>query len=490
MVIAGKMQNANLAHFLQMFLCKFKINKPGGMNMKRFFMFFLMAFFTSFNPLMAVSVPTGSTDIADMVDQVSPAVVNIDTVVYQEYRTFRGFGDPFFDRLFPHFFNNRSFGYKNNVIPQKGTGSGVIIDKNGHVLTNAHVIKGSDKVVVRLNDKRKFDASIVGIDEKTDIGVLKIEGKNLPFATLGDSSKLRVGEWAVAIGNPFGLGQTVSAGVISALERTLSVDSERTYDDFIQTDAAINPGNSGGALVNLKGEVIGINTAIIPHGQGIGFAIPIDVAKIVLKDLIEFGKARHAWLGVSIQIMDEDLSRYYNVDKGVLIRDVYQGTGADEAGLKSGDIIIEVDKKLIKDFAELKAVLRRCHVGQTIDVRVLRDNKEITAKVKLGSQESENSLIPRMSRSSRKSSNAEFRGMILSETEDSEAGIIVSEVKINSPAYNSGITAGTIIRSINNQEVNSLDDFSKALTGINERSSVIVVIEQSGYLKFVVLKDR
>lgn len=450
---------------------------------------FLIAMFT-YPPVYALSVPGGATDIADMVDEIAPAVVNIDTVSYKQYGAsrFRGFGDPFYDRLFPHFFGNRR--YQNNVIPQKGTGSGVIIDTEGHIITNAHVIKGSDKVVVRLKDKRKFEATIVGIDEKTDIGVLKITGQKLPYAKLGKSSELRVGEWIVAIGNPFGLGQTVSVGVVSALERTISVDSQRTYDDFIQTDAAINPGNSGGALVNLKGEIIGINTAIIPQGQGIGFAIPVDVAKIVLKDLIDYGQARHAWLGVAIQIMDDDLASYYKVDKGVLIREVYPGTGAKIAGLEAGDIIIEVDKRSIKDFATLKAVLRRCQVGQIISAKVVRNNRELDYKIKLGSQENENSLTQSKVQIVPNTVISEFRGMNISDNNDSSGGVLVSKIEMNSPAYNSGITVGAIIRSINNVEVNSPNDFNRAVAGVKRNESVIVVVEQKGYLRFAVLKAK
>ncbi len=233
----------------------------------------------------------------------------------------------FFDRFFSHLFDE-DFTGPNNVIPQKGSGSGVVISKDGYLLTNEHVISSADEILVKFGDGQSYKAKIVGKDKTTDLAVLKIEPKNnLSYVNLGDSDKVRVGEWVIAIGNPFGLGITVTCGVVSAVKRDLSIDRDSNYRDLIQTDASINPGNSGGALINSKGELIGINTAIMPSGQGIGFAIPVNRAKRIVNDLIKFGKVKKISVGLTVQNITKELAEYFNVPQnGVLVSSVAEGS--------------------------------------------------------------------------------------------------------------------------------------------------------------------
>jgi Do/DeqQ family serine protease len=267
------------------------------------------------------------------------------------------------------------------VYKQRSGGSGVIVDKEGYILTNNHVIEGADKVKVRLNDGREFTATVKGQDSRTDLAVLHMKSKDLPVATLGDSDKLEVGEWAIAIGSPFGLEHTVTVGVISAKGR--SGFGTGTYEDFVQTDASINPGNSGGPLINIDGEVIGINAMIIQPGTGIGFAIPINMAKQILNDLIKTGKVVRPWLGISIQDLTPEIAEHFKVKEkeGVLVGQVYAGTGAEKAGLASGDIIMSVDDKPVKNVGELVKEIQKKKVGEKVKLNIIREGKPLSIEV-------------------------------------------------------------------------------------------------------------
>ena len=294
----------------------------------------------------------------EVAKEVQPSVVNITTEKTIAVQPWDRFGEDFFKGSpFEDFFRGFGFGPpgggREYQYKQRSGGSGVIVDKEGYILTNNHVVEGADKVKVRLNDGREFIATIKGQDPRTDLAVLHIKAKDLPVARLGDSDKLEVGEWAIAIGSPFGLEHTVTVGVISAKGR--SGLGTGTYEDFIQTDASINPGNSGGPLINIDGEVIGINAMIIQPGTGIGFAIPINMAKQILNDLIKKGKVVRPWLGISAQDLSPELSEHFKVKEkeGVLVSEVHPGTGAEKAGLVSGDIILSVDDKPIKNASEL-----------------------------------------------------------------------------------------------------------------------------------------
>jgi len=322
----------------------------------------------------------------EVAKNVQPSVVNITTEKTITMRPWDRFGEDFFKGSpFEEFF--KGFGFspqeegKMYQHKQRSGGSGVIVDKEGYILTNNHVIEGADKVKVRLNDGREFTATVKGQDSRTDLAVLNIKAKDLPVATLGDSDKLEVGEWAIAIGSPFGLEHTVTVGVISAKGR--SGFGTGTYEDFIQTDASINPGNSGGPLININGELIGINAMIIQPGTGIGFAIPINMAKQILNDLIKTGKVVRPWLGISVQDLTPEIAEHFKAKEkeGVLVGQVYQGTDAGKAGLASGDIIISVDDKPIKNGGELVKEIQKRKVGQKVKLNIIREGKPLTVEV-------------------------------------------------------------------------------------------------------------
>lgn len=271
------------------------------------------------------------------------------------------------------------------AIPQEGAGSGVIITDNGYILTNNHVIEGAQQITVTLADGRTFDAKVVGRDPYTDIAVIKIDATGLPAAKLGDSTNLKIGQIAIAIGNPFGLGKTVTAGIISALNRTITTESGTIIEGLIQTDAPINPGNSGGALVNSSGEVIGINTAIYQGAQGIGFAIPIHLAKSIADQIISKGYASHPWMGVYLDTVDTQISAYYRlpVDYGAIIMDVVRNGPADKAGIKRGDIIVEFNGEKIETADDLVVRVMRCKVGDRVRLGVVRGDQRLTIEVTL-----------------------------------------------------------------------------------------------------------
>ncbi|HET6466000.1 MAG TPA: Do family serine endopeptidase [Nitrospiria bacterium] len=317
---------------------------------------------------------------ADIVRKEKPAVVNISTT--QKASVGEGLlpedhpplGD-FFGNIIPKEFKGESLG------------SGFIIKKNGLILTNNHVIEKADKIIVRLSDEREFEAKVIGRDEKTDLALIKIsDHKNLPTARLGDSDQLDVGEWVVAIGNPFGLEQTVTVGIVSAKGRAIG---NGLFDDYIQTDASINPGNSGGPLFNIKGEVIGINTAINPSGQGIGFAIPINQVKKVLDQLEIYGKIKRGWLGVMIQELNDDLARSFRLKNknGALISDVFENSPASMAGLQRGDVIIEFDGKKVTQMRTLPLIVAETPIGKEVSLKTVRDGKERTVTVRIGPME-------------------------------------------------------------------------------------------------------
>src|SRR5262245_37339971 len=298
----------------------------------------------------------------------------------QRFREF--FGPEFFER----FFRRRPPREEG-----RSTGSGVIVDAQGYILTNNHVVENAGEVEVRLSDDRKFKATIVGRDPKTDLAVLKVDtaGTALPVAELGDSDKLRVGQWAIAIGNPFGLDRTVTAGIISATGRTHV--GVATYEAFIQTDASINPGNSGGPLLNLEGRVVGINTAIVSSGQGIGFSIPINMAREIMTQLMAKGRVVRGWLGIVIQELTPELAEGFGVkpDSGALVADVMKDSPAEAAGIKGGDIIVEFDGTPIKDVTDLQRRVASVEPGRTTPLAVIRDKASTRLSVKIGEQPGE-----------------------------------------------------------------------------------------------------
>jgi serine protease Do len=341
------------------------------------------------SPTAATPVAVAIGQIPDspfvqVAEQVTPSVVNISTVTTGKGRApnelFRPFGnDPYFRDFFDRFFEGMP-----RRRQQTSLGSGVVIDKSGLILTNNHVVKDADEINVRFANKQEAKGKVVGTDGKTDLAVIRVNAKeDLPVARLGNSDALRVGEWAIAIGNPFGLDHTLTVGVVSATGR--SEVGVAAYENFIQTDASINPGNSGGPLLNARGEVIGINTAIVASGQGIGFAIPINMARRVMDDLVKKGKVTRGWLGVGVQPLTPELSKSFGVSgEGVLVNQVMPKSPAEAAGLKVGDLLLSVDGKVIKDPRELQRVIADAEIGKTIALTVLREKQQRTVNVQVG----------------------------------------------------------------------------------------------------------
>jgi len=431
-------------------------------------------------------------------EEVGPAVVGITTESRKEDREFyfRPFGDEFFDRFFKEFFGE----IPRRKFRRMGIASGIIVDKDGYILTNEHVIEGADRIVVTLPDGKEFKGEIRGRDPRSDLAVIKINARNLPVAKLGDSDKVRIGQWSIAIGNPFGFAirspePTVTVGVISALNRTLPRTTQRVrvYTGLIQTDAAINPGNSGGPLVNLKGEVIGINVAIFTTGggyEGVGFAIPINTAKAVLKSLIESKEVVYGWLGINIQDLDEDLMNYFGLpDKaGVIVAQVLPDTPAERAGIKEGDIIRTYEGNKIKDTQDLVQRVGRTPIGKKVKLGILRDRREITIEVIVGEHPSEIEMAR-----AEPGRVTKWRGIEVEELTSDKArrlgldvseGVVIVRIEEGSPAEEAGLGEGDLILTINLQPIKKLADYERVIKSIE---GACLVRTQRGY---TILKEK
>lgn len=408
---------------------------------------------------------------------------------FQQFRDF--FGDDFYDK----FFRPR---YPEGDYKIQGLGSGVIIDsEKGYIITNNHVVEDADELKINLGDKREFDGKVIGSDPQTDVAVVKIEGKNLPSAKLGDSDTIRAGQWAIAIGNPFGLSQTVSIGVISATGRANV--GVAAYEDMIQTDAAINPGNSGGPLVNIKGEIIGINTAIFTRSggyQGIGFAIPINMVKIIMKDLVEKGKVTRGWLGVVIQDIDPALAKSFNVTvtEGVLVSDIQDGSPAKEAGFERGDIVIEYDGKSIRDVNHLRNSVAQTEVNKKVKVKVLRDGKEKELTVKIGEQPADLFAAGPGEAPSGKDLGMTVQNITKEIAKslgiEEESGVIVAEVQPGSPAALSEVREGDLVKEINRKKISNVTEFKKALSEADKEKGVLMLIKRGEFSRYVIIKTK
>jgi len=437
-----------------------------------------------------------------VIKMVKPAVVMITTEKTITYKYWNPFGDDFFSDFFDNFGiptpkRQEPKTYKKK---QEGLGSGFIVDEDGYILTNNHVIQGVDKVLVKLpNDDRKYEAKVVGTDPRTDLALIKINaGRKLPVLALGDSDTIEVGEWAIAIGNPMGLEETVTVGVVSAKGR--SVLGTSPYEDFIQTDAAINPGNSGGPLVNIKGEVIGINTAIIaPYvAQNIGFAIPINIAKKVFRELKSTGKVTRGFLGVYLQPITEELAASFGLKstKGAIVSDVMSNSPAEQAGLKPGDIILEFNGTPISDVRDLQNKVADAKIGETVNLGVWREKKKINIPIKIAERPEEETIAKTGSESIEKS----WRGLTVSDITNelrkrfgigsNIQGVIVLNVEPGSAADECEITSGTIIRRINDYNISSIKDFKAAVDKIDKKASATLWVLQEGNNRFCVLKGE
>jgi len=438
-------------------------------------------------------MPMIPTSFADLSEELKPCVVNISTtkkVSAPSMGSFRGspFEDFFGDEFFRRYFGNRP----ERQYKQKSLGSGFIISGDGFIFTNYHVIEKADEILVKLADGQEYKAEVKGTDENTDIALLKIDPKEeLPVADLGSSSKLRVGEWVIAIGNPFGLSQTVTVGIVSAKGRVIGAGP---YDDFIQTDASINPGNSGGPLFNLTGEVVGINTAIVAQGQGIGFAIPVDMAKEILPSLKTRGKVLRGWLGVSVQDITDEIADSLNLKtkKGALVGDVFPGDPADKAGIKTGDVIVDIGGEKIVDTHDLLRVVAGLTIGKEAEVTILRNGEMRKVAVTVvardeGKQkvaEGEESEYYGMTVQAITAEIAEHLGL------EEKNGVIVTEVKAASPADESGIRPQDIIIQVNRTTIENLAEYREAMEKIGESRSVLLLIQRGGTKYFVVIRGK
>jgi serine protease Do len=435
----------------------------------------------------ALPIPSGS--FAQVAESVAPAVVNINTVTRVSGRTpvEEFFGDEFFKRFFGEAPDRQQV--------QRSLGSGVIVDASGIVLTNAHVVERATEIEVATADGKKHKAKVMGVDRKTDLAVLKLQGGG-PYAAanLGDSDRVRVGDWVLAIGSPFGLQQTVTAGIISAKGRSIG---QGPYDDFLQTDAAINPGNSGGPLVNMSGEVVGINSAILSRtggNVGIGFSIPVNMAKRIYSELAAKGKVTRGWLGVSIQPLTPDLAKGFGLKEpnGVLISDVVQDSPAAVAGVTSGDIIIEFDKKKVDSPQELQKAVASTQPGRAVPLKVWRDKGEKTLEIKIGETPDDNVALKSTNKGKsllgldvRPITPELARQLNLRNPE----GVIVFSVDDESAAAEAGLQRGDVIREVNRQRVRSLPDFEKATKDVKEGDRVTVLLQrgpQSLYVAYTV----
>jgi len=435
-------------------------------------------------------------DIPQLFKEVSPAVVNISTtqvVKLNRPRMRNPFGqqDPF-----DEFFNNY-FGRMPKEQKRKSLGSGFIVSADGYILTNNHVVEKADEVTVTLLDKEEFKAKVVGTDPKTDIALIKIDAKKkLIYVELGDSDKLDVGEWVVAIGNPFGLGHTVTAGIVSAKGRIIG---SGPYDDFIQTDASINPGNSGGPLFSLKGEVVGINTAIVQGGQGIGFATPIRLAKSVLGQLKEKGKVTRGWLGVYIQRLTPEAAENLGISgrQGALVSDVTSGGPAEKAGIRSGDVIVAFNGKEIRDEHDLPQAVASMTPGKTADVRLLREGKEMTIAVAISEMEGEPAK-PAGGHELSKNLGLTVQDItpeIAQRFEmENTKGVVVTEVADGSKAEDAGFNEGDIIRAIVRQNkrtpVTSAAEFAKLVKKFESDKTILFLVERGDARILLTVKNR
>ncbi len=427
---------------------------------------------------------------ADLAEKWRPAVVNISTTqTVKSGRSFSGnMPRNFFDQdeFFRRFFGDMP----ERERKQSSLGSGFIISSDGYIFTNHHVVAKADKIKVKLSNGREYDAEVKGRDPNTDLALIKIKAdEKLPAVELGDSDKLRVGDWVLAIGNPFGLDYTVTAGIVSAKGRVIGAGP---YDNFIQTDASINPGNSGGPLFNLDGKVVGINTAIVAQGQGIGFAVPVNIARDILKDLKEKGHVTRGWLGLSIQDITPDMAENMKLQdrRGALVGQVFPGDPADKAGIKTGDIIVAVDGHRIQDTHELLRIVAMLPVGKTVAVAILRNGREETKKVLVG----ERRELQEMAGGSRVN---EQLGLTVQEITPEMArilklrekgGVVITRVNPDSPADDAGLKVNDVILQVNRVRVQSLKDFTDELSRSGKEETVMFLIKRDEAAVFVTLR--
>jgi serine protease Do len=450
-------------------------------------------------PYSAPNVPRQimetSRAFSEIVSAVSPAVVNISTT-----KVFKRDAEPFSEDPFFDFFRP----FHDLRMPKKwkeqSLGSGVIVSSDGYIITNNHVVEKSDEIKVTLLDKRMFKGRIIGADPKTDIAIVRIDANNLPTIPWGDSEKLQVGEFVLAIGNPYGLSHTVTMGIISAVGRANVGIAD--YEDFIQTDAAINPGNSGGPLVNIKGDLIGINTAIFSRTggyQGIGFAVPSNMVRPLMSQLIQKGKITRGWLGVTIQEMTPEISQKFGLEKsrGALVSDVAKGSPAEKAGILRGDIIVEFNGKNVKDVASLRNMVSQSKVGSDVSLKILRSGKEYNVRLFIAELPREVAeVVPdQMPDDSEMGALTGLTVMGLTKEisrqlgfSKDEKGVVVVKVEPASPADEAGIKKGDIIKEIDRKQISNLEDYNRIASITKRNETVLLFVARSDKKFYVTLK--
>ncbi len=424
-------------------------------------------------------------DFATLAEQLRPAVVKPRSPLP---RGPRQPGGDLFEEFFERFFQEMPRSPRR----ERSLGTGFIISADGYILTNDHVVDGADEIQVKLSDGREFKGTVRGLDPKLDLALIKIEaGKDLPVANLGNSDTVRIGEWVMAIGNPFGLEQTVTVGIVSAKGRVIGAGP---YDDFIQTDASINPGNSGGPLFNLKGEVIGINTAIVPNGQGIGFAIPVNMAKQIVPQLRDAGKVTRGWLGVVVQPMSEELAQSFDLDRprGALVSDVVKDSPAAHAGLQRGDVILSFDGQAIDERNDLPKVVANTSVGKTVKVVVFRDGKEKELKVAVGklTEDDEPDISP--------ATVSGVLGLTVAplspelarryELDEKANGVIITAIDPGKAAAGANLRQGDLVVEVNGRSVETVRDFESATAKVGKGKVLRLLIQRRDTLFFTTLR--
>lgn len=442
-------------------------------------------------------------NFSQIIKDLTPATVNISTTktitrqpmpfgspFQRDERQMDPFRDFFGDDFFRRFFGDEM----PREYKQQSLGSGFIIDPNGYIITNNHVIEGADEIKVT-HQKKEYDAKIIGRDPKTDIALIKIKdaAEALPVARLGDSDKLEVGEWVIAIGNPFGLDETVTAGIVSAKWRRIGAGP---YEDFIQTDASINPGNSGGPLFNLKGEVVGVNTMIYsPTGGnvGIGFAIPINIASDVVTQLKEKGRVVRGWLGVVVQTITPELAKSFGLEdrKGALVADVDKKGPAFKAGIRAGDIILRFDDRKIEEMSELPLIVAQTPVGKKVQVEILRDGKKKVLSVTTGELEEAETVETAQVRTGTLGLRVQQLTPELAERMnlDEDSGVIVTDVQRGSAADEAGITRGDIIKEVNRQPVSTVSEYNAAIQAA-KKENILMLVKRGPSSIFIVIKQQ
>jgi serine protease Do len=442
-----------------------------------------------FAPRVPAHIEETSRAFSDIVKAVSPAVVNISSTKMVK-RPQTPYED-FFDYFSP------APDTKNRKFKEQSLGSGVIVSTDGYIVTNNHVVEQSSDIRVTLYDRRSFKAKVVGTDAKTDIAIIQIDAKDLPVIPWGDAEKLQVGEFVLAIGNPFLLTNTVTMGIVSAVGRADVGIAD--YEDFIQTDAAINPGNSGGPLVNIRGELVGINTAIFSKTggyQGIGFAVPSNMVKAVMEQLVNSGKVTRGWIGITIQELTQELAQQFGLKysegelAGVLVSDVTRDGPAQKAGIMRGDIILEYNGKRLQDVGQLRNVVAQSRVGSQAQVKILRRDKEMTVTatvVELPTDGAEAKTGPVQGRESYENALAGMRVMDLSSTvakqlgvESEAKGVVIVSIEPGAPSEEANLRRGDVINEINRQRITNLNDFNKIVARIKPGDNVLLFVNRGG----------